>query len=276
MTGRRRCLAFGQAVNTVVHQENGKVEIVAKCVHPVAHSDSATVTIARYDENFEIGPTALDAAGQWQRPPVQTVKAVSLHVMRKTTGASDAGNDHRFFRRQLFVTGQSLNRTQDSMVATSRTPPRHRRAIVLQLTNILVNHRFSQSCFSRRVHLATAAFSGQLIIVPTFSRLPTRSVPAAMGFRERETNNRYRSRSGFSEQCQLRVAAAFSVDKGFAEIVAVIDLDRHDFFEASENLLDSRFQRAHESQMNRRNFSPCFELDRRLPQLIREWIPNRR
>jgi hypothetical protein len=136
--GRRR-LHLGQAVDLIVVQEHGQIHVVADRMNPMRGADAAAVAVARVDEHVQIRAGDPDALGDRQGAPVDAVKAVGPHVVRKAAGAPDARDEHRLLRSQLLVTAQPLHGREDGVVAAARAPARHAALVVLQLVARLVH-----------------------------------------------------------------------------------------------------------------------------------------
>ncbi len=134
----RRGLHLGQAVDLVVVQHHGHVHVVAHGMNPVGGADAAAVAVAGIDEDVEVGPRQLDALGDRQRPAVDAVETVGLHVVREAARAADAGHEHGLLRPQILVAAQPLHRGEDRVVAAAGAPARHAALVVLELVMLVV------------------------------------------------------------------------------------------------------------------------------------------
>ena len=84
---RGRCrggLFFGETVDVVVEQEHGHFHVISERVEPVSGTDGATVTVACDDEYGEVRSARANAASDGERAAVETVEAVSAHVVRES------------------------------------------------------------------------------------------------------------------------------------------------------------------------------------------------
>src|SRR5665647_2844006 len=88
--------------------------------------------------NDQVGPSHLHAFGNRQRPAMDPVEAISLHVMRETAGAANAGDKHGLLRPQLLVAAQPLHRRQNGVVAATGAPARHAALIIFKLVMLVV------------------------------------------------------------------------------------------------------------------------------------------
>ncbi len=89
----RRCLAGGEAVDLVIHDDVGEIEVAAHGVDEVADADAVAVAIAAGDDHLEIGVGQLDAGGHRDSASMQGVHAVGVHIAGQVGGAADAGDD---------------------------------------------------------------------------------------------------------------------------------------------------------------------------------------
>jgi hypothetical protein len=105
---------------------------------PVRGADAAAVAVAGIDEHRQIRPRQLHTLGDRERAPVDTVKAVSLHVVRETARAADARHEDGALRRQVLVAAQALDCGEDRVVAAAAAPARHSALIVLEIVVLLV------------------------------------------------------------------------------------------------------------------------------------------
>jgi len=80
---RRRGLLFGQAIDEVVHDEIGHVDVLARTVIDMVPADGETVTVATEEEDVEIGPGQADAGRERDGAAVDVVHAVAVDEVGK-------------------------------------------------------------------------------------------------------------------------------------------------------------------------------------------------
>src|SRR6202521_5766384 len=83
-------LAFRQAVDTIVEQDDRQVDVAAHRMQKVVATDAETVTVAGYDEDLEVAARRLEAGGDRWRAAVDAVEPVRVHVVRQAAVATDA------------------------------------------------------------------------------------------------------------------------------------------------------------------------------------------
>ena len=80
---RRRGLLFGQAIDEVVHDEIGHVDVLARAVIEMVAADGETVAVATKQEDVQVGPGQADATRERDGPAVNEVRAVAVDEIRK-------------------------------------------------------------------------------------------------------------------------------------------------------------------------------------------------
>ena len=79
-----RGLVLGQSVNVVIQHQHDHVGVVARGMDPMTGADRGAVAVAHGHEHVQFGPGQLDAGGDRQGSAMDSVEAVSVHVVRKT------------------------------------------------------------------------------------------------------------------------------------------------------------------------------------------------
>ena len=90
--GERRVLPSGHAVDAVVHDDRGELDIAPRRVDEMVAPDGQRVAVAHRYDDVQVGPRHLDARGEGQRPSVQRVHGVEVHVPRYAGRTADAGH----------------------------------------------------------------------------------------------------------------------------------------------------------------------------------------
>ena len=81
---RRRGLLFGQAIDKIVHDEVGHVDVLARAVIEMVAADGETVTVAAKQKDMEIGPGQADPGSKGDGAAVNEVRAVTVDEIGKT------------------------------------------------------------------------------------------------------------------------------------------------------------------------------------------------
>src|ERR1700733_4358745 len=84
--GGRRVLAFREAVNLIVEQQNFQADVAAQHVNGVIAADGKRVTVAGGNPHFEVRANRFDSSRNGGRTTVDGVKAKSVHVIREAAG----------------------------------------------------------------------------------------------------------------------------------------------------------------------------------------------
>src|SRR5207244_10833976 len=87
----RRGLLLGQAIDKVVHDEIGHVDVLARAVIDMVPADGETVAVATEQEDVEIGPGEADAGRERDGAAVDVVHAVAVDEIRKARRTTDPG-----------------------------------------------------------------------------------------------------------------------------------------------------------------------------------------
>ena len=81
-----------------------------------------SVAVARNLPDGQVGTRGLHSGGYRCGTPVDGVHAVGVHVVGQTRGASDAGDDHGLFWRNLEFGHCLVEHVEDGVVAASGAP----------------------------------------------------------------------------------------------------------------------------------------------------------
>ena len=80
------------------------------------------VAVARNHPDAEFGIGGFDSRRNRRRASVDAVKAVSVHVVRKSRRTANAGNKNHLFARNAQVRHNLLHVVEDRVVAAARAP----------------------------------------------------------------------------------------------------------------------------------------------------------
>src|SRR5215472_16832222 len=81
--GRGRSLFLRQAVDEVVHDEIGHVDVHARAVIEMVAADGESVAVAAEKEYVEVGPGEADATGEWYRAAVNKMCPMAVDEIRE-------------------------------------------------------------------------------------------------------------------------------------------------------------------------------------------------
>ena len=125
----RRCLALGQAVDAVVHDDGANVEVPARLGRNVLLTDAEEVAIACDDDDVELGRGHLDAQRNRECAAVNAVEAerlVSLEEVDEVPRTSNTGHDHIVghgaFGHRVPVAHGELERAPHAEIAATGAP----------------------------------------------------------------------------------------------------------------------------------------------------------
>ena len=121
---RRRGLLFGQAIDEVVHDEIGHVDVLARAVIDMVPADRETVAVATEEEDVEIGPGQADPGSERDGAAVDVVHAVAVDEIRKARRTTDPGEGDDLFVIELAFLEDLVKGSQNRKVSTTRTPGR--------------------------------------------------------------------------------------------------------------------------------------------------------
>jgi hypothetical protein len=129
--GRRRGLALGQAVDRVVHDDVGDVEVAADSVDEVPGPDREGVAVAAEGEHLEVGIADLDPGRDRHGAAVDRVEAVRRHKVRQATRAADARDANHVFGVVPLGQQRVVDGVQDAEIPTAGAPGRLLLALVI-------------------------------------------------------------------------------------------------------------------------------------------------
>ena len=122
---QRRCgrvLPLGQAIDAVVEQYDVDVNIAPNRVQEMIAANTQPVSITGDDPNTQIGSCRLETGRECRCATVNTVDPIGVDVIWKSTGATDAGNEDRFFGRNAQRWQDLFHLRHDRIVAAAGTP----------------------------------------------------------------------------------------------------------------------------------------------------------
>src|SRR5439155_15267257 len=121
---RRRSLFLRQAVDEVVHDEVGHVDVLARAVIKMVAADGEPVAVAPEEEPVEGGPGEAGAASEWNGAAVNVMRAVAVDEIGKARRTTDPGEGDDFFVFELAFLEDFVERGQHCEIAAAGTPCR--------------------------------------------------------------------------------------------------------------------------------------------------------
>ena len=118
----RRGLALRQPVDAVVVDDVQHVQVPAAGVHEVSAADSEPVAVAAETEDLELRIRELNPGRVRERPAVQRVDPVRLHIVDRLRGTPDPRDDRDAVGLHLELGQGHLDRPQDAEVPAPWTP----------------------------------------------------------------------------------------------------------------------------------------------------------
>ena len=119
-----RATNVGQAVNEVVHDQVGHLDVFACGVDEVVAADGEGVAVAAEGEHVQVGPRDGKSAGEGQRTTVNVVHAVCLHKVREPAGAADAGHGGHVLVGDVPLLDQLVVDGEHGKITAARAPGR--------------------------------------------------------------------------------------------------------------------------------------------------------
>ena len=119
---RRRVLAFGQSVDLVVEQQDRQIDVAAKRMDQMIAADRQHVAVAADDPHIEIRAGHGEAGRDRRRAAVNRVHPVGVPVVRETSGAADAGDEHGVLSTDFEFGHQQLHGGEDRVIPAAGAP----------------------------------------------------------------------------------------------------------------------------------------------------------
>jgi hypothetical protein len=116
-------LAFGQSIYAVIEKQYVYIRVPPEEMKEVIAANGETVAIARHQPNGEFRVGDLHACGNGRCSSMNGMKTISIHIIRKPTGAANPADDHKIFLRYSKLGEGALYGVENSVIATTRAPP---------------------------------------------------------------------------------------------------------------------------------------------------------
>ena len=121
---RRGRLLLRQAVNLVVHDHVGHLDVLARRVREVVTTDGEGVTITTEDEHVQVRAAQGDTAGERQGAAMDEVRTVRLYEVGEAAGAADARHRRDLLMPHLALLDQFEIERENGEVTTAGAPRR--------------------------------------------------------------------------------------------------------------------------------------------------------
>ncbi len=121
---RRRGLFLRQAIDEVVHDEIGHVDVLARAVIEMVATDGKTVAVAAEQEHVQIGPGETNAGRKWDGAAVNVMRAVAVDEIWKTRRTTDSGEGDDLFVLEIAFLEDLVKRSEHGEIAATGTPRR--------------------------------------------------------------------------------------------------------------------------------------------------------
>src|SRR4029077_10730874 len=92
-----RILAFRQAIDAVIEEQNFQADVSPEHVNRVIAADGERIAIPGRDPDFELWPDSLNTCSDGGRAAVNRVKAERVHVIGEAARAANAGDHYEIF-----------------------------------------------------------------------------------------------------------------------------------------------------------------------------------
>jgi hypothetical protein len=115
-------LAFGEAVDPVVEEEDLEVDVAAQGVDEVVAADGQCVAVAGDDPDGQVAAGGGESGGDGGGAAVDGVHPVGVHVVREAGAAADAGDEDDVLLGQAEFGHEALHGGEDGVVAAAGAP----------------------------------------------------------------------------------------------------------------------------------------------------------
>src|SRR4029077_5303527 len=113
-----------QAIDEVVHDEIGHVNVLARAVIEMIAADGEPVAVAAEQKHMEVGPGEANAGCERNGATVNVVDAVAVDEIGKARGATDPGEGDDLLVFELALLEHFVERSEHCEIAAARTPCR--------------------------------------------------------------------------------------------------------------------------------------------------------
>ncbi len=134
--GGRRILTAGHAINAVVDDDGGEVEIAAGGMNEMVAADGGGIAIAHDDNDLKLGIGQLDSGGKGERSAVGGMERVEIHVDADPPRTANPGDQDDLVLAVAGAVDGADECPQQDAIAAARAPDMGELFVVAQ---ILVN-----------------------------------------------------------------------------------------------------------------------------------------
>jgi hypothetical protein len=115
-------LSLGEAIDRIVKQDVGNVNIPSRDMWKVAATYGQTVPVPSYCEDSEFRTSQFHPCGDGQRSAVNSVKTIGIRKERITTCTTDSGNNHNLVMRYAQLLYRVIETLLNPEIPASRAP----------------------------------------------------------------------------------------------------------------------------------------------------------
>ena len=120
--GSRGILPLCETVDLVIEQQDIQVKITAQNVQQMIAADREAVAVAGDDPHLQVRIGHLQTGSDGRRPAMDRVHPISFHVIGKTRGATNTGNDGHLVFIQAKLGKDVLNLFEDGVISAAGAP----------------------------------------------------------------------------------------------------------------------------------------------------------
>ena len=119
---RRRGLFLRQAIDEVVHDEIGHVDVFARAVIEMVAADGEPVAVAAEQKHMQIGPGETDARRERDGAAMDEMRAVAVDEIRKARRTTDACESDDLFVLEVAFLEHLVERGEHGEIAAAGAP----------------------------------------------------------------------------------------------------------------------------------------------------------
>jgi len=117
-------LFFRQAIDEIIHDDIGHLDVFAGGVVDVIAPNGEGVTVATENEHVQIRPAQRNTAGEGQGASMNEVNTIGLDEIGETAGTADARDGGDLLVREVALFEQFVIESEDGKIAATGTPGR--------------------------------------------------------------------------------------------------------------------------------------------------------
>src|ERR1700675_1435355 len=103
-------------------------------------ADRKSISVARSHPNFQVGANGFETGRHCRRAAMNRVEAIRVHIVRKTAGTADSGDDDKIFLLDPEFRENCLYRGENRIVSAAGAPAH----FLVGLTILLCQRRWKR------------------------------------------------------------------------------------------------------------------------------------